>query len=132
MIIARIESLILNQGVDDALQRAQKYIAAGADAIMIHSKNTEPTELLSFCMRYKDLGLGAPLVAVPTMYSAVTEQTLKEHGINVVIYANNLRRSAYPAMVNTAKTILQHQRCQEASKSCLPIKEILELIPGGK
>ena len=132
MIIARIESLILNQGVDDALQRAQKYIAAGADAIMIHSKNTDPTELLSFCMRYKDVGLGAPLVAVPTMYSAVTEQTLKEHGINVVIYANHLLRSAYPAMVNTAKTILQHQRCQEASKSCLPIKEILELIPGGK
>ena len=72
------------------------------------------------------------MVAVPTMYSALTEQTLKEHGINVVIYANHLLRSAYPAMVNTAKTILEYQRCQEASTLCLPIKEILELIPGGK
>ena len=132
MIIARIESLILKQGLDDALERAAAYINAGADGIMIHSNKKTPDEVLAFCKRYNDLDQRVPLVAVPTSYSQIKEEQLIEAGVNVVIYANHLLRSAYPAMVKTAKSILYHQRAKEASENCLSIKEILTLIPGGK
>ena len=132
MIIARIESLILKQGLDDALERAAAYINAGADGIMIHSKEKTPDEVLAFCKRYNDLDQRVPLVAVPTSYSQIKEEQLIEAGVNIVIYANHLLRSAYPAMVKTAKSILYHQRAKEASENCLSIKEILTLIPGGK
>jgi phosphoenolpyruvate phosphomutase / 2-hydroxyethylphosphonate cytidylyltransferase len=132
MIVARIESMILGKGVDDALYRAEAFIEAGADAVMVHSRNADPTEVFEFCRGYATLPVHRPLVAVPTSYSRVTEDELAEHGANVVIYANHLLRSAYPAMVQTARMILEHGRSAEADDRLMPIREILELIPGGK
>jgi phosphoenolpyruvate phosphomutase len=132
MIIARIESLILDKGVDDALARAKAYIAAGADAIMIHSRQKKPDEVYAFCDAYARFEERRPLVAVPTSYNTSTERELAARGVNVVIYANQLLRSAYPAMLETAKSILAHGRSAEADARMLPIKDILELIPGTK
>jgi phosphoenolpyruvate phosphomutase / 2-hydroxyethylphosphonate cytidylyltransferase len=132
MIIARIESLILKQGQEDALQRARAYINAGVDALMIHSKEKHANEILDFCNAYKEFDVKVPLVVVPSTYSHITEQELIAAGVNVVIYANHLLRSAYPAMMNTAYSILQHTRCHEASENCMGIKEILTLIPTGE
>jgi phosphoenolpyruvate phosphomutase / 2-hydroxyethylphosphonate cytidylyltransferase len=132
MIVARIESLVLGAGIDDALARAKAYIAAGADAIMIHSKEESPSEILEFMSRYGRLEVQAPVVAVPSTYHSITERELRAAGVSIVIYANHLLRSAYPAMVRTAESILRHGRAFEASEHCLPIREILELIPGGK
>ena len=132
MVIARIESLILKNGMDDALKRAKAYIEAGADAIMIHSKEKTADEVLEFCKAYGDFEDMVPLVAVPSTYSSVAEEELSQAGVNMVIYANHMLRSAYPAMASVAKSILQHGRAQETEKECMPIKEILELIPGTK
>lgn len=132
MIIARIESLILGKGLDDAFDRAQAYLAAGADGIMIHSREKSPVEIFDFCERYGTLHNRKPLVAVPSSYNQVTEQELADHGVNIVIYANQLLRSAYPAMMDTAKSILTHQRSAECDERMLSIKDILELIPGTK
>lgn len=132
MIIARIESLILKKGIDDALKRAKAYIEAGADGIMIHSKEKDPKEILDFCNEYKKFVDKVPLVSVPTTYSEITEKELADAGVNVVIYANHLLRSAYPSMVRVAESILKNQRCYEANEHCLDIKDILNLIPGGK
>lgn len=132
-IIARIESLILKKGVEDAIKRARAYIDAGADAIMIHSKEKEPKEILDFCQEYAKFENKVPLVAVPTTYNKITEKELEEAGVRVVIYGNHLLRSAYPAMVKTAESILKNERCYEASQElCLPVKDTLELIPGGR
>lgn len=130
MIIARIESFILKKGLDDALMRARSYIDAGADGIMIHSREKDPGEILEFAAEYRKLALRVPLVAVPSTYCAITEEELMEAGVNIVIYANHLLRSAYPAMVRTAESILKHHRCLEAGQECLPIADILTLIPG--
>jgi len=130
MIIARIESLILDKGVDDAMERAKAYLEAGADGIMIHSRRKSPDEIFEFCDRYAQLPNRKTLVAVPSSYNTVTEAELAARGVNVVIYANHLLRSAYPAMVNTARSILTHQRSAECDAQLLPIKDILELIPG--
>jgi phosphoenolpyruvate phosphomutase len=133
MIIARIESLILKQGLDDALKRAKAYIEAGADGIMIHSKEKDPKEVLDFCKEYNKFENRMPLVVVPSSYSSITEDELVNAGVNVVIYANHLLRSAYPSMTKTAECILKNGRCEEASNEyCMPVKEILTLIPGGK
>ncbi len=132
MIIARIESLTLGKGVYDALIRAQSYIEAGADGIMIHSKEETADEILRFCSEYKKLGKRVPLVVVPSTYSHITESELVDAGVNVVIYANHLLRAAYPAMVKAAETILQNERAHEADGICMPIKDIIDLIPGGK
>lgn len=132
MIIARIESLILDKGVDDAIERAQAYLDAGADGIMIHSRSKVPDEIFEFCDRYAKLPNRKTLVAVPSSYNYVTEGELVSRGVNIVIYANHLLRSAYPAMVNAAKSILLHQRSAECDAELLPIKDILELIPGTK
>lgn len=132
MIISRIESLILKQGEEDALTRAKAYIEAGADAIMIHSKEKTPDEILSFLNKYQAFETKVPVVVVPSSYNTIYEDQLAEAGANIVIYANQLLRSAYPAMVNTAKSILTHQRAFEAEPNLLSIKEILTLIPGGK
>lgn len=132
LVIARIESLILKAGLGDALKRAEAYTESGADAIMIHSNEKEPDEVFAFCREYTRFANRVPLVAVPTSYNRVTERELKEHGVNLVIYANHLIRSAYPAMVNTAKSILEHGRAYECSPNLMPIKEILTLIPGGE
>ena len=129
MIIARIESLILNQGMEDAVARAKAYIEAGADGIMIHSKKRRPEEIFGFCEIYSKLDNRIPLVAVPSTYSQVTEQELAEAGVRIVIYANQLLRSAYPAMVRAAKSILENERAQEAEKECMSINKIITLIP---
>ena len=129
MIIARIESLILKRGLADALERASAYIEAGAGGVMIHSKEDSPAEVLEFCHEYAKLGHKVPLIAVPTSYCGITEAELIDAGVQVVIYANHLLRSAYPAMVRTAESILTHGRSLEASKACMPIKEVLNVIP---
>ncbi len=132
MIIARIESLILDQGVDDAMARAEAFIDAGADGIMIHSRSKSPDEIFEFCDRYAKLEARKPLVVVPSSYNQVYEQQLVEHGVNVVIYANQLLRAAYPAMMDAATSILEHGRAKEIDAKLLSIKDILELIPGTK
>ncbi len=132
MIIARIESLILEKGMIDALERAESYINAGADGIMIHSRKKEPDEILEFCNAYKKFKEKRPLVVVPSSFNSVTEEDLQNHGVNIVIYANHLLRSAYPSMLATAQSILQNSRSLECDKDLMSIKEILELIPGTK
>ena len=130
MIIARIESLILKNGMDDALRRAKAYIKAGSDGIMIHSKEKNGIEIIEFCNKYKKYENRVPLIVVPSTYAHMTEIELQKLGVNVIIYANHLIRSAYPAMISTAKTILENARAKEASDNfCMPIKDILTLIP---
>ena len=129
MIIARIESLILKQGMDDAIKRAKAYIKAGADGIMIHSRESEPDEIFEFCDKFKEFAPDVPLVVVPTSFNQVYEDEFAKKGVNIVIYANHLIRSSYPAMVETANMILENERCMEADDKCLSIKEILTLIP---
>jgi phosphoenolpyruvate phosphomutase len=132
MVIARIESLILEAGMDDAITRAGAYLNAGADGIMIHSRQKDPAEILEFCRRYGEFKNRKPLVVVPSSYNSITEDELEKAGANIVIYANQLLRSAYPAMQDTARSILRHSRSAECDQQMMPIKEILELIPGTK
>ena len=131
MIISRCESLIAGKPVDDALERCHAYVAAGADGVMIHSKNKSGEDIKEFCQRFREKDPHTPIVAVPTTYNQFTEEELAAWGINIVIYANHMLRSAYPAMVKCAETILETSRSLEASeKYCMPIKQILNLIPG--
>jgi len=132
MIISRIESLILEAGMQDALDRAKAYIEAGTDVIMIHSMRKEPDEIFEFCEKYKSFKTNVPLMVVPSSFNSVTEKEWLDKGVNIVCYANHMLRSAYPAMLSVAKSILKHGRSYEASDDCLSIKEILELIPGTK
>ena len=132
MIIARIESLILEAGMEDALIRSAKYIDAGADAIMIHSKHKNPDEIFEFCEKYKLLKNGIPLMVVPSSFNSVNEDEWQEKGVNIVCYANHMLRSAYPAMLDVAKSILINKRSYEANDKCISINEILNLIPGTK
>ena len=133
MIISRCESLIAGKPVDDALERCHAYVAAGADGIMIHSKNKDGMDIKEFCQRFREVDNHTPIVAVPTTYAQFTEEELASWGINIVIYANHMLRSAYPAMVKCAERILETTRCLEASEEyCMPIKQILNLIPGTK
>ena len=129
MIISRIESLILEAGMDDALARAKAYIAAGTDGIMIHSREPTADEVLTFCREYAKFDDRVPLVAVPSTYCHTTEDELAAAGVNIVIYANQFLRSAYPAMVQVAKSILRHGRAAEAEERRMPIKDIISLIP---
>ena len=133
MIIARCESLIAGHSIDDALIRCFAYVEAGADGIMIHSKNKSGEDVKEFCLRFREKDKQTPLIVVPTTYNQITEDELAEWGVNVVIYANHMLRSAYPAMMNCAKSILAHGRALEAANEyCMSVKEILELIPGTK
>jgi len=133
MIISRCESLIAGKPVDDALERCHAYVDAGADGVMIHSKNKSGEDIKEFCQRFREKDPHTPIVAVPTTYNQFTEEELAAWGINIVIYANHMLRSAYPAMVKCAETILETSRSLEASeKYCMPIKQILNLIPGTK
>ena len=130
MVIARIESLILDQGIDDAIMRARVYLEAGVDGIMIHSRQKDPTEIFDFCKRYHDSGFDKPLVVVPSSYNATYEKELEDAGVKVVIYANHLLRAAYPSMMDVAQSILTEERSLEVDNRCMAIKEILDLIPG--
>ncbi len=129
MIIARIESLILERGMEDALTRAFAFVEAGADGIMIHSRKKDPAEIFEFCEKFRAVDQTSVLVVVPTSFNSVTEEEFKARGVNVVIYANQLTRSGFPAMKKTAETILTNHRAKEADDMCMPIKEILTLIP---
>jgi len=131
MIIARIESLILEKGMDDAIARADAYVEAGADGIMIHSREKTPDEIFTFCRLFRATHNDVPLVVVPTSFNRVTDEELAKAGVNIVIHANHLLRAAYPAMLKTAHSILQNDRSYEANDMCLSIKEILHLIPKG-
>ncbi|WP_288887723.1 phosphoenolpyruvate mutase [uncultured Eubacterium sp.] len=128
MIIARIESLILEQGMDDALERAHAFVGAGADGIMIHSRKKDPAEILEFCDKFREKNKETPIVVVPSSFNSITEAELAEHGVNIVIYANQLTRSAFPAMEQTAKDILKYHRAQEVDDRLMPIKDIISLI----
>ena len=133
MIISRCESLIAGKSVDDALERCHAYVAAGADGVMIHSKDKSGEDIKSFCQRFREKDAHTPIVAVPTTYNQFTEEELANWGINIVIYANHMLRSAYPAMVKCATSILEHSRSMEAAEQyCMPIRDILNLIPGTK
>ena len=129
MIIARCESLVLKQGMEDALERCFSYVEAGVDGIMIHSASKTPDEVLTFCKRFREKEPTIPIIVVPTTYNTVTEEELSEVGVNVVIHANHLIRAAFPAMKKTAEMILENSRSLEASENCLSIKEIITLIP---
>lgn len=129
MIIARIESLILEKGVHDAIERAKTYIEQGADGIMIHSKIKDTTQIVSFCKQFKEFADGIPLIVVPTSYNHLFEKDLSELGVKIVIYANHLLRSAYPAMEKVMAKILTNERSFECDEDCLPIKQIIRLIP---
>jgi phosphoenolpyruvate mutase len=130
MIIARVESLILNKPVSDAIKRAYKYVEAGADGIMIHSKSNTPNEIFKFAKIFKKTFEDIPLIAVPSSYNKVREEVLINNGFNVVIYANHMLRASYPAMRNVALDILRNRRSYDSDKNLLSIKEILNLIPG--
>lgn len=128
MIIARIESLILNRGMDDAMARARAYVKAGADGIMIHSRKKEPDEIVEFCRLFRTENTTTPLVVVPSSFNSITESELAAVGVNIVIYANQLTRSAFPAMEQTAKDILKYHRAKEVDSRLMPIKDIISLI----
>ena len=128
MIIARIESLILERGMEDALKRADAFTKAGADGIMIHSRKKDPAEILEFCDRFRAVDKHTPIVVVPTSFNTITEEELAAHGVNIVIYANQLTRSAFPAMQRTAEDILRCHRAKEVDERLMPIKDIITLI----
>ena len=128
MIIARIESLILEKGMEDALARARAFVEAGADGIMIHSRKKDPAEIIEFCDKFRAEDSTTPVVVVPSSFNSITEEELADHGVNIVIYANQLTRAAFPAMKKTAEDILKHHRAMEVDDSLMSIKEIITLI----
>ncbi|MBL51963.1 MAG: phosphoenolpyruvate mutase [Candidatus Marinimicrobia bacterium] len=132
MIFARIESLILDAGMDDALIRAKEYMKAGADGIMIHSRKKDPTEIIEFMSKFRKDDTTTPVIVVPSSFNSVTVEEFVKLGVNIVIYANHMLRAAYPAMSEVAKSILTNARSEEAEPKCMPIKDILEFIPGTK
>ena len=132
MIVARIESLILEAGMEDALIRAEAYIKAGADGIMIHSRHKDPAEIMEFMQKFRATDTITPVVVVPTSFNAVTVEEFIDMGVNIVVTANHMLRAAYPAMLNVAKSVLENGRSLEAEPNCMSIKEILEFIPGTK
>ena len=132
MIIARVESLISGLSMETALKRAEAYEDAGADAILIHSKQKNPDEIFEFCDKFHQFDQTVPLMVVPTSFNIVTKEEWAEKGVSIVCYANHMLRAAYPAMLEVARSILSNGRTYEAEKKdmCMPIKEILGLIPG--
>ena len=128
MIIARIESLILERGMDDALERAFAFTSSGADGIMIHSRKKDPAEIFEFCDKFREKDQKTPIVVVPTSFNQVTEEELASHGVNIVIYANQLMRAAFPVMQETAENILRAHRAKEVDSKLMPFKDIIRLI----
>ncbi|MCR5049415.1 MAG: phosphoenolpyruvate mutase [Saccharofermentans sp.] len=128
MIIARIESLILERGMEDALARARAFVEAGADGIMIHSRKKDPAEIVEFCDKFRAEDKTTPIVVVPSSFNTITEAELAEHGVNIVIYANQLTRAAFPAMQKTAEDILRYHRAKEVDDRLMSIKQIITLI----
>ena len=129
MICARIESLILERGMEDALARAFAFTKAGADAIMIHSRKKDPAEIIEFLEKFREKDAATPVVLVPTSFNSVTEEEWKRRGANIVIYANQLMRAAVPAIQQAAKTILRCHRAEECDATLMPFKDIIRMIP---
>ena len=129
MICARIESLILERGMEDVSARAFAFTRAGADAIMIHSRKKDPSEIFEFVEMFRKEDMLTPIVVVPTSFNTVTEEEFKEKGVNIVIYANQLTKTGFPAMQAAARTILENHRAKEADDMCMSIKDIITLIP---
>lgn len=129
MICARIESLILERGMEDALERAFAFTEAGADAIMIHSRKKDPSEIFEFVEKYRKKNQATPIVVVPTSFNTIAEEEFKVRGVNIVIYANQLTRTGFPAMQNAARLILKNHRAKECDDICMPFKDIIRLIP---
>jgi len=132
MIIARVESFILGNNLDHALKRAYAYVDAGADGIMIHSKNKDGQDIKSFCLKFRESNLTTPIILVPSTYNDIEEDEFSKWGANVVIYANHMLRASYPAMKKVAESILLNKKSSNVNDLCMPIKQILELIPGTK
>ena len=132
MICARIESLILEKGMDDALSRARAYVSAGADAIMIHSRKKEPDEIFEFVKQFRQEDKNIPVVVVPTSFNSVTEEELQKCGVNITIYANQLMRATVPAVQKAAMMILEHHRALECDDFLMPFSEIIRMIPEEK
>ena len=133
MIISRIESFILGDTLEDALERANAYVKSGTDAVMIHSKDKSGDDIKSFCKSFRIENSITPIVVVPSSYNHIKEDEFISWGANIVIYANHLLRASFPAMQNVAKMILKNKRTKELDKDiCMSIKDILELIPGTK
>ena len=133
MIFARVESLILDAGMDDALKRAEAYVEAGAEAgIMIHSRKKSPDEIKEFMKKFRANDKNTPVIVVPTSFNSVKVEEFIEMGVNIVIAANHMLRAAYPAMLKVAESILENGRTLEAEPNCMSIKDILEFIPGTK
>ena len=130
MIIARIESLILESGMEDALNRADAYIRAGADGIMIHSRHKDPSEIIYFMKKFRKKDQEIPVIVVPTSFNSVTVEEFRSAGVNILIYANHLLRASYPALQAVARSILFHGRSLEAEDECMSINDVLEFIPG--
>ena len=130
MIIARIEELIFGENVDEALKKATNCVMSGADAILIESKDKTGANIKEFCQKFRKEYPNTPLAVIPSNFNDIHEKELKEWGINIIIYENQMLRASYPAMKKCAETILKNQRSLEASELCMPIKEILTLIPG--
>ncbi len=130
MICARIESLILEKGMEDALERARAFVAAGADAVMIHSRKKDPAEICEFIDRFRKEDGATPIVLVPTSFNSVREEEWKKRGANIIIYANQLMRAAVPAIRNAAVSILENHRAEECDADLMPFREIIRLIPG--
>ena len=128
MIIARCESLILEKGMEDALKRCRAYVEAGVDGIMIHSRQRDPKEIFDFCDEFRRTDKTTPIVVVPTSFCQCTTEELASHGINIVIYANQLMRAAVPAMTNVCESILINHRSEEVEKELMPFKQIIRLI----
>jgi len=128
LIGARIESFILGKGLNDGLKRAKAYSQAGADLILIHSKEKNPKEIFSFSKIFKKTKWSKPLVSVPSTYSKTTEKKLIQNGFKIVIYANHMLRAAYPAMQNAAKSILKNQRSFELENKISSVSEVINLI----
>ena len=129
MVIARVESLVLDKGMDDALERSHEYVSAGAQGVMIHSRKKDPAEIVEFAERFRKADSLTPLIAVPTTYNEITDFELAQRGFNIVIYANQMIRAAYPAMRQAALTILQNGRSKECDSDIASVADILKLIP---
>ena len=129
MICARIESLILERGMEDALTRAFAFVEAGADAIMIHSRKKDPSEIIEFIRKFRAENKTTPIVLVPTSFNSVREEEWKEIGANIIIYANQLMRAQVPAIQKAARMILENHRAEECDSILMPFKEIIRLIP---
>ena len=123
-IVARTEALISGHSMEEALLRAEAYHAAGANAILVHSKKSDAGQILGFMQRWDGR---CPIVIVPTMYYATPSSAYREAGVSMVIWANHLVRASISAMRETARTIAGTQSLMEVEDRVTPVREIFRL-----